>query len=82
MPSLIIIIALLLCFSCPASSATKVVIHEDRVKSFAHMEKLNKDYEFREDTVVTLPNGEKRVKLKQYYKGIPVWDNSIVVKDR
>lgn len=46
------------------------------------LKNLSDDYTFREQTSVELPNGKIRRKLQQYYKGVPVWDAAIVVKDK
>ena len=77
-----ILISLLLLGS-QTLAATKIVIdsNEKSSSSIEELEKLSSDYSFQETTRVELPNGEIRVKNQEYYKGIPVWDGSIVTKD-
>ncbi len=67
---------ILILITLNAFSANKVVIGHDKAADALVLNSLNDSHAFIEKQII-LPNNETRYRIKQHYKGVPIWEYSI-----
>ncbi len=73
----IIGVSLLYLLAGSGFAAEKVMFNNEK-DSFGDFQGLSNEYHFGNSIQVTLPNGQVRYKLAEFYKNVPVWDTAVV----